>query len=182
MTHDNLRKAVGIAAGAVAGTKAGKDNTERHPLLGGLAGAFVGAVGGLFAADAVNALRNLADAAQSRGEVQAQGMPSAEALDFRELRGTLRGTMIVGSLVMAVLEMPGLLDFLRKPDDTTEDQVRDLFQKNQEVFLALFERHLRQQYAAMNARWPLPDWPLGLSYDDDGSHLEAGLKRTLAAL
>ena len=181
MKANNLRTTLGIAAGGVAGTKVGRDSSESHPLLGALAGAFVGAVTGLFTSDAVNGLRDLAGAAQSRGEVQPDRMPSAEELEFRELRGTLRGGIIVGSLVLALLDTPGVLDAVRRPDHITEDQVRDLFQKNQEVFFALFERHLRQQYAAMNARWPLPDWPLGLSYDQDGSFLEAALKRKLAA-
>ena len=182
MKGNNLRTSLGMAAGGVAGAKVGKDSSERHPLVGGLAGAFVGAVAGLLTADVVNRLRGWAGPSQPRAEVQQQGLPGAEELDFRELRGTLRGAIVVGSFVLALLDMPGIRDLVTRPDDITEEKVRALFEENQEVLFALLERHLRQQYAAMNARWPLPDWPLGLSYDQDGSTLEAALKRKLSAI
>ena len=171
MTHSNLRNLLGITAGSVAGIKVGKDSSEKHPVLGGLAGAFVGGVGGLFSADAVNALRKLADAAHSRGEAQPEREPSAVDLAFQELRGVARGWAMASSYFAALTECPAVWDAVSRSDDITRDQLREPVLNNQSALLALCRRELRQIYGE-----------IGLSYEQDASLFEAMVKCRLASL
>lgn len=100
MEDQILRQLLGTFAGTLAGQQAGKNTTG-----GKIGGAFAGGVGGLLAADLVNALRELAENSSADKGKSANPPTEAESNPLEVFQALLTGNCMGIGRMLAVFEV-----------------------------------------------------------------------------
>jgi hypothetical protein len=148
----DLRRVLGTLAGGILGASTSGKRHPKHPGWGALADAFVGGVGGLFAADGLNVLIHGREGASTEhqsgrsGSVRGEeGSSAGEDLEHRleEIKAYALGVASASAFWSALVDtMP--IEAL-KDEMPDADMVR-LLREKRKVFGALFESNFRKGY------------------------------------